>query len=212
MLLRLACLGAGSLLASSAYAQFYLGGGVGQGHASLPSSSASIPTALGTVQFSGSGDKSNDTSYKLYGGYQFTPNWGVEIGYDNLGNSYSARGTGTLGALSATLGADYKIDNWYVAGTGTLPVGGGFSFLGKLGVVRNHVSASQICGGGICVPGSSDNHTDLLWGVGAQYAFMPAWAARLEYENYGKVANDPWGTGGGDLKAGAWYLSVNYSF
>jgi OOP family OmpA-OmpF porin len=206
--LKLACLAAGSLVASGAYAQFYAGVGVGQGHAS------SVPSVNTTVlghSFTGEGDDDTDSAYKLYGGYQFTPNWGLEIGYNDLGNSYSVKGA----VDGSPYTASYKMHNWYVAGTGTLPLGSGFSLLGKVGAVRNTADLGQVCAGGTCVGASgSDKHTDVLLGVGAQYNFMSNWAARLEYENYGKMTGDDvWGTGGsGAVKADAWYASVNYSF
>ena len=82
------CAAAGLAFASGANAQSYVGIGVGQGHARMPSVSTSV---LGPA-FTGAASKDNDTAYKLYYGYQFTPNWGIEIGYDDLGNnSYSIR-------------------------------------------------------------------------------------------------------------------------
>ena len=206
-MLRLLCIGAGAALASSACAQAYVGIGVGQGNASLPSVSTSV---LG-LAFTGASDKTSDTAYKLYGGYQFTPNWGVEVGYNDLGNKYSV-----AGALAGTpYNATYKMDNWYVAATGTLPLQGGFSLLAKLGVSANKVSGGQICSGATCASfAADDSKTDVMVGVGAQYTFMNNWAARLEYENYGKMSGDDiWGTGGsGALKADAWNISVNYAF
>jgi OOP family OmpA-OmpF porin len=179
-------LGLGWSLAPSVYAQFYLGVGAGQAHASVPSLNT---TVLG-LPVTASATKSNDTSYKIYGGYQFTKNWGVEVGYNDLGNGYNVNFNfaGLPGSGSV------KIDNWYVAGTGTLPLGDRFSVFAKLGAVANH--------------------SDVLVGVGAQYAFTRNWSARLEYEDYGKVSSDDvWGTGGsGSVKANAWYLSAKYSF
>lgn len=201
------CLGAGMLLASSASAQqAYLGVGFGQGHASLPS----VSTSFMSVAFTGAADKTSDTAYKIYGGYQFTPNWGVEVGYNDLGNKYSFNGAWGGVPYSGT----YKMDNWYVAATGTLPLQGGFSLIGKLGVSANKAS------GGVCVAPlgcaslGSDSKTDVMAGIGAQYTFMNHWAARLEYENYGKItSDDAWGTGNsGALKADAWNISVNYAF
>src|SRR5512146_2358997 len=206
-LLGWACVGAGVAFASAANAQGYVGIGFGQGHASMPGVST---TVLG-LAFTGAADKTNDTAYKLYGGYQFTPNWGFEVGYNDLGNKYSVAGSFGGTAYNAT----YKMDNLYVAATGTLPLQGGFSLLGKLGIAANKVSGGQICAGGSCASfAADDSKTDVMVGIGAQYAFMKNWAARLEYENYGKVSGDDiWGTGGsGALKADAWNISVNYAF
>ena len=201
------CIGAGMLLASSASAQqAYLGVGFGQGNASVPSVST---TVLG-LSFTGAPDKTTDTAYKLYGGYQFTPNWGVELGYNDLGNKYSVRET-TAGIPSSMT---YKLNSWYVAATGTLPLQGGFSVFGKLGVSANKSSGNAVCVLGVCEDVGSESKTDVMVGVGAQYTFMKHWAARLEYENYGKMSGDDvWDTGdSGALKADAWYLSVNYTF
>lgn len=201
------CIGAGSLLASNALAQqYYFGVGFGQGNASVPS----VNTSFGGVAFSASSDKTTDTAYKLYGGYQFTPNWGVEVGYNDLGNKYSLKETEA--GISSTV--TYKMDNWYVAATGTLPLQGGFSLFGKLGLSANKVSGTELCTAGVCEGLGSESKTDVMAGVGAQYTFMNHWAARLEYENYGKMTGDDvWDTGSsGAVKADAWYLSVNYAF
>lgn len=201
------CLGAASLFASGAQAQqFYVGAGFGQGSASAPSVSTTI---LG-LPFTGSPDKTTDTAYKLYGGYQFTPNWGVELGYNDLGNKYSFKGTYSGVPYSGT----YKLNNWYVAATGTLPMQGGFSLIGKLGVSANKASGGDVCVLGVCEGLGSESKTDIMLGVGAQYSFAQGWAARLEYEDYGKMSGDDvWGTGGsGAAKANAWYLSLNYAF
>lgn len=201
------CIGAGSFFASNALAQqYYFGVGFGQGNASVPS----VNTTVLGLPFTGSSDKTSDTAYKLYGGYQFTPNWGVELGYNDLGNKYSIKGTVSGVPYSGT----YKMNSWYVAATGTLPMQGGFSLIGKLGLSANKSSGGTVCVLGVCEDLGSDSKTDVMVGVGAQYTFMNHWAARLEYENYGKMSgDDAWGTGGsGALKADAWYLSVNYAF
>ena len=195
------------MLSFGAHAQSYFGIGIGGAHGSIPSLNT---TVLG-IPVTASAEKTNETSYKLYGGYQFTPNWGLEVGYDDLGNKYSV--AGSLGGTPYN--ATYKMDNWYVAATGTLPLQGGFSLLAKLGVSAKKVAGGQICSGATCASfAADDSKTDVMVGVGAQYTFMNNWAARLEYENYGKMSGDDiWGTGGsGALKADAWNISVNYAF
>lgn len=206
ILISVMLLGLGWSPAPSVYAQLYLGVGAGQAHTSVPSLNT---TVLG-LPVTASATKTNDTSYKIYGGYQFTKNWGVEVGYDDLGNGYNV--DFTIAGLSGN--GSVKIDNWYVAGTGTLPLGDRFSVFAKLGAVANHSSLGNVCVAGACVPGGSDNHTDVLVGAGVQYAFTRNWSARLEYEDYGKVSSDDvWGTGGsGSAKANSWYLSAKYAF
>lgn len=127
-----------ALLAGPASAQMYLGGGVG---------SARTDT--------------DETSWKLYGGYQFTPTWGAELGYTSLGHY--------LGS---------SIDSWSLAGTGTVPISERWSLLGKLGAVENRPRFA-----------TASNHTDALIGVGVAYSMTKTLGLRLEYEDFGKLSN-----------------------
>jgi opacity protein-like surface antigen len=205
-LLRTALGGVLGFLALGAYAQSYFGIGIGGAHGSIPSLNT---TVLG-VPVTAAADKTNETSYKLYGGYRFTPNWGVELAYADLGSGYSSNVT--IGGLPGTVTA--KADTWYVAATGTLPFGSGFSLLGKLGMASNHVSAADLCLAGTCFSMGSDSRSSPMVGVGLEYAFAGKWTARLEYEDYGKLTSDDvWGTGNsGSIKGNSWYLSAHYSF
>jgi OOP family OmpA-OmpF porin len=202
-----AALGAfGAMFALGAHAQSSLGLGRGRAHGSIPSLNT---TVLG-IPVTAAADKTNETSYKLYGGYRFTPNWGIELAYADLGSGYSSNVT--IGGLPGTVTA--KADTWYVAATGTLPFGNGFSLLGKLGMASNHVSAGDLCLGGTCFSMGSDSRSSPMVGVGLEYAFAGRWTARLEYEDYGKLTSDDvWGTGNsGSIKGNSWYLSAHYNF
>jgi opacity protein-like surface antigen len=59
--------------------------------------------------------------------------------------------------------------------------------------------------------GGDSHHSSALVGAGVEYAFSKQWAARLEYEDYGKSSEDI-GSGAGAIKTNAWYLSVKGSF
>ena len=72
---------AAALVAGSASAQTYLGAGVGA-----------------------SRTDSSETSWKLFGGFQFNPTWGLELAYTDLGRY---RGS--------------DIESWSLAGTGRRP-------------------------------------------------------------------------------------------
>ncbi|HZD52466.1 MAG TPA: outer membrane beta-barrel protein, partial [Woeseiaceae bacterium] len=89
-----------------------------------------------------------------------------------------------------------------------------FSLVGKVGALRNSAKLGRICAGNLCVRGSDAYHRDVLFGAGAQYRFADDWAARLDYERYGRfTGNDVVGTrNSGPLEADAWRLSVNYGF
>ena len=190
---------------SPASAQFYVGAGLGAGSSSGINGSG--PSALGPLTVTGDGTK---TSYKLLGGYQFTPNWGLEAQYTNIGKfsdtvSFGAP-TNATGTFSSTTASQ-----WSLAGTGTLPIGSGFSLIGKLGASRNKFGATTLTLGAIplSLPGSSK--TDLLIGAGIGYDLTKNVGMRLEYENFGKFCSNC-GGGGGAVKGDNWALSVKYSF
>lgn len=126
------------LVAGPASAQMYLGAGVG---------SAKTDT--------------RQTSWKLYGGYQFSPVWGMELGYTDLGKYR---------------GADAR--SWSLAGTGTMALNENWSVLGKLGAASNR---SDFPGAG--------NHTALLAGVGVGLKLTKEVGLRLEYEDFGKLSD-----------------------
>ncbi len=145
-------------IAGPAAAQMYVGGGVGA-----------------------SKTDTNETSWKLYGGYQFTPNWGAELSYNDLGRYRNA-----------------NIESWTVAGTGTLPMGPSWSLFGKLGLAMNRTRFA-----------GTTNKKDLLVGVGVGYAFTKNVGMRLEYEDYGRLADV---AGINNTRGSNVSLSVKYSF
>lgn len=126
-----------ALVAGPASAEMYLGAGVG---------------AAKTDR--------NETSWKLYGGFQASPIWGLELGYTDLGNY---RGS--------------SVASRSLAVTGTLPLNERWSLLGKLGATSNR---SDFAG--------ASNHTDLLAGLGVGYSMTKNVGVRLEYEDFGKLS------------------------
>jgi OOP family OmpA-OmpF porin len=104
----------------------------------------------------------SQTSYKLFGGFQFTPTWGLEIAYTDL-SKYN--------------GANFESAS--LAGTGTLPLDENWSLLGKLGASSNR---SHFAG--------SSRHTDLLVGAGVGFKLSKNAGLRLEYEDFGKLSDN----------------------
>jgi OOP family OmpA-OmpF porin len=150
----------------------YAGGALGESHLKSPDS------ALGVSDHSA-------TAFKLYGGYSFTPNFSLETGYADLG-----RFAGTSG--------DTKAHALFLDGVGTLPLGNGFSALGRLGVydakLRNATLGSQ-------------STTGLKLGAGVQYDLSKAMALRGEWERY--RMND---FGSAKAKADLYTVGLNYRF
>jgi OOP family OmpA-OmpF porin len=181
----------GSALAAplAAYAEgAYVGVNVGRSDQKL------TLDGLGSVSDSGTG-------YKLYGGYGFNKNFGVEGGYVKLG-------TGKIsyvdGADSGTVSS--KPQALYVAATATLPVNDQFSLFAKVGAAFNRVKLEDVGTAG----NSSEkkSRTTALLGVGAAYNVTKAVAIVAEYEDYGKIAK----VDGAHVKGNLLSIGVRYKF
>ena len=106
----------------------------------------------------------SDTGYKIFGGYTFNSNFGLEIAYVDLG-SY----------------LDGYLDQYGVAFdvVGYLPVGNNFNILGKLGMFAWSVDVDAIY--------ASETGTDLTYGLGVQYDFNNRLSIRGEWEAFDDV-------------------------
>ena len=141
--------------------------------------------------------KESTTAYKLYGGYNYTKNFGAEVGFVDL---REAEKSGNGARISS------KPQSLYVAATGTLPLDEQFALFAKVGVARNHV---KLAGSGLGYNYSgSENRTAPFIGVGASYALNKNVSFVAEYENFGKVAKD----GKDNIKADFLSVGVRYAF
>jgi OOP family OmpA-OmpF porin len=116
-------------------------------------------------------NKSTDdykTNAKVYGGYEFDQNWGVEAGYTNFDKVDTPFG-------------NVKGSGTYVAGKYSMPLGDRFTGYGKLGVSYNERKFSNSLGA------QANNYdTGLYGGVGVEYKLNEKLAVNAEYERYGK--------------------------
>jgi OOP family OmpA-OmpF porin len=122
-------------------------------------------------------------SAKVLGGYQFTPNLGLEFQYGDLG---SRTVTATLGNASGSGSANAS--QFSIAGTGTAQISGALSAFGKLGASRNQLSGTSFCAGTIYCTGYLGSHTDVMWGAGFSYSLSKRLTLRAEYEDFGKFS------------------------
>ena len=169
-------------VASPAFAQGYIGLGLGTSNSS----------GFGVAGFNGGSASKGLT--KLYGGYQFTPNLGIEGQYADLGR----RDIVTLANLPF---GSYAPSQFSIAGTGTLPLTSGFSLLGKIGISANKVSGTVGIGNG--------SVTSPLVGLGIAYNLTSALSVRLEYEDFGKFAN---GNAGSSARLNGYSIGLKYAF
>ena len=123
--------------------------------------------------------KDNDTALRIASGYNFTPMWGIEVSYADLGK---AAFSGTLAGIPFSAG--YKSTALQISGTGTFAINDAFSILAKIGIVSSN-SKLDVAVPGVGAAGTSATKTTGGFGVGAQYNFNRNFAIRAQYEDLG---------------------------
>ena len=208
-ILVLAAVAAGAIAAPASAAEvagpWYAGIGFGQSFGSGGNTSGTVPGTA--IPFTSSGFDQNKTSFQVNGGYQFTPEWGVEVQYTALGKR---NGTVTAGGVTASV-PDTKLYQWGIAGTYTLAFNESWFGRGKLGVSSNHIDSSTatLPAGSISFGGGSK--TDLLAGIGVGYRWNANFSTRLEYEYFGKFESKN-GNQTSNVKANNIGLRMQYNF
>ena len=160
----------GVLAAAQASAQAFVGGSIGQ-------SDIGDEITSGLIDANQSVD-GKDTAWKIFGGYMFNRNFGLEAAYVNLGEvSYS----GTFGGAPVT-GGKVEVNGFNVAALGSYPVTEQFSVFGKVGLFIWEADASDTTGG---LPFSAkDDGTDISFGLGVGYSFTGNLGVRAEWERF----------------------------
>lgn len=122
------------------------------------------------------------TMFRIAGGYQFTPMWGAEVSYGDLGKP--SMGSGIV--LGVPTSGGYEASSFQVSATGSFPLGSAFSLIGKVGIARTDIKVSF--SGGVSASDSATT-TNLAYGIGAQYAFTEKVSVRAQYEDLGTVGD-----------------------
>ena len=102
---------------------------------------------------------------RLYGGYQFTENWAVELGWTLYADTDV-----TVGGTKTDM-SQWAID---LVAKGIIPLSNGFSVYGKLGPA--YVDSDR--GGSL---GSDEDEFTLAYGLGTSYAFSRNFEADLSW-------------------------------
>ncbi|HKQ25592.1 MAG TPA: outer membrane beta-barrel protein [Burkholderiales bacterium] len=127
----------------------------------------------------------SDSGFKIFGGYQFNPNFAFEVGYYDLGEAKLSGTDSFLGSTTATIEAS----GFNFALVGSIPLGERFELMAKAGIFRwdLDVSAtSSVFGSG------SDSETgfDPMFGIGAAFNFSKNLGLRVEYEKFLDVGDE----------------------
>lgn len=119
------------------------------------------PDYTDTVNGYGTGHSGRGPAFKLYGGYQITPNFAVEGSAFNLGRSVSTDGSARAYGLS-------------VDAVGSVEVAPKWSLLGSVGLAQARLTT----------PSGDDTSPALKAGLGVQYALNSNTALRVGYDRY----------------------------
>lgn len=118
-----------------------------------------------------------DIGFKVFGGYMFTPNLGVEGHYVNLGKLTASEVVPPYG----TLNLEAKASGFGLSLVGLYPIDQ-FEIFGKVGFTY---MTTKISGSLADVSASDDDKAaNVNFGIGASYNFNKQLSARLEWERF----------------------------
>jgi len=119
----------------------------------------------------------SDSGFKIFGGFQFSRNWGMEFGYVDFGKA------GIGGSiLGIPFTGDVGVTAFTFAGTGTLPLSENFALLGKVGLANWDAKVNVSTG--IGAGSASESGTDMFYGIGARYSFNKNLSVQVEFEQF----------------------------
>jgi OOP family OmpA-OmpF porin len=121
----------------------------------------------------------HDTAWRLFGGYQFNRYFSAELGYADLG---AATGTGALGTFAV------DVRGWDLSALASIPVVGGLSALGRIGMYRARTTVDQV-GPGVVTPHAAGTNTGFTYGAGLGYSLWKL-GLRAEWQRYENVGNN----------------------
>ncbi len=124
-----------------------------------------------------------DTSFKIFGGTMFTPNFGLEVGYVDLGE-LSVNYDDGVDFINAT----YESTAFYVAGLGMLPLNDQAGLFLKAGFARWDLE-EKITSSLFPSETTSESGTDLMFGLGAQFAVNNL-LLRAEFERFTDIGDE----------------------
>lgn len=166
--------------------------GAAQAQTTAPAPRAYVGVGVATADHLGDGYKADA---KVFGGYEFNQNLGIEGGYTNFGSVDFNRSEGGRSISGSTKGYGA-----YIAGKYSVPLSEQLSAYGKLGLSHSERKYSNSWG-----MNYNDRDTGAYAGVGVQYKLNQDVALTAEYERYGK--DKPSGA-----KADVWTVGVKYGF
>jgi len=170
---------------------WYFGAGLGQTVASIPEQTIddinSTLSAANGAAFSVIDKDKHSGGAKFFLGYSFNHYFAVEGGYAVLGQSSVnmdfRSGLSSVGRFNLI----YKMSAAFIDAVGLLPVNDKWSFIGRVGVSYNRVTADMNGSPLTLIIASADNSEGKVrakFGAGLDYNVNPAFTVRTEWEHY----------------------------
>lgn len=128
--------------------------------------------------------QNNDRALRIAAGYSFTPMWGIELSYADLGR---ATFNGTFRGLNSAI--KYSATAFEFSGTGTFALNDTFALLGKLGIVQSDTNFDLLTPGAAASTSVSTARTTLGYGLGGQFNFDRHTGLRVQYEHLGNFGD-----------------------
>lgn len=185
--LRLICLASLAALSSTAlYAQntghFYGGLSAGQAESKIDNDRINASLIGAGVTSTGITTDRHEPAYKVFGGYQFNPYFGMEGGYFNLGKFGFDSQTTPTGSLNGR----FRVDGINLDLVGSLPVNDQLSLLARMGVINGRSRDTFTSTGAVAVSNATPEITkrDYKAGLGFAYKFSQSMSLRGEIERY----------------------------
>ncbi|MFI4941114.1 MAG: outer membrane beta-barrel protein [Burkholderiales bacterium] len=161
---------------------WYGGANVGQSRAKIDDGRIVGDLLVDEFSTTSISDDKHDTGYKLFGGYQFNPNFALEGGYYDLGQFGFTANTTPAGSLNGNI----KLRGINLDAVGLLPFTEKLSGFARVGL--NYADArDSFTGTGlvdVSDPNPSKRELNAKFGLGLQYSFTESLAMRVEAERY----------------------------
>jgi hypothetical protein len=117
-----------------------------------------------------------DDAWRLVAGYQFSRHWSAELAYADLGE---VTGAGAAGSFRL------ETTGWDLSALGSIPLTGGLSAFGRLGVYRLRTSLDQ-AGPAFGVTHAGITDSGFTYGAGLSYTLWRI-GLRAEWQRYQSV-------------------------
>lgn len=124
-------------------------------------------------------------TYIFKGGYQYSDNFALELGYGGYGSPSSS---GTY--LGSTLTVKESVNGLTLSSKATFPISKSFYWTAQAGIARTSMDVTSTVTPGAAIPGYSTSNTSLTYGLGIKYKINRNYSAHIQYDNLGIVGDE----------------------